>query len=211
MMWVIKLGGSLSNSKTLIKWLDMLSCFGKGQVVIVPGGGGFADQVRQAQQRWQFSDDIAHQMALLAMQQYGLMLSGMNSGFECASTTEDLNRIVNNAQVAIWLPQSDLLEIAGINQNWNVTSDSLAVWLAHEMRAAQLVVVKSVELASAPISSDWLVQQGIVDKAFAEFLRPTQFNTWICFRDDYKYIQRALCCKEEAILMGVSHVSRTPV
>ncbi len=143
-MWVIKLGGSLSNSKTLIKWLDILSRYGKGRVVVVPGGGEFADQVRQAQHRWQFSDDIAHRMALLAMQQYGLMLSGLNSGFECAATIEDLSRILTSARVAIWLPQSDLLENAGISPNWNVTSDSLAVWLAHEMRAAQLVIVKSV-------------------------------------------------------------------
>ena len=69
-MIVIKLGGSLAYSKTLIDCLNKIQQRYQGRaVIIVPGGGAFADQVRRAQQHWQFDDITAHHMAILAMQQ----------------------------------------------------------------------------------------------------------------------------------------------
>ena len=48
-MIVIKLGGSLSQAETLVNCLDRLEQHYKNEaVVIVPGGGAFADQVRLA-------------------------------------------------------------------------------------------------------------------------------------------------------------------
>jgi len=38
-MWVVKIGGSLASDELLACWLDSLSCYGGGEVVIVPGGG----------------------------------------------------------------------------------------------------------------------------------------------------------------------------
>ena len=75
-MIVIKLGGSLSQAETLVSCLDRLEQQYKDKpVVIVPGGGAFADQVRLAQGRWQFDDITAHRMAILAMQQMALKVS----------------------------------------------------------------------------------------------------------------------------------------
>ena len=72
-MWVVKLGGSLCEqapeTSPLRDWLDLLVCEGAGRVVIVPGGGKFADAVRGAQAQWCFDDLTAHNMALLAMSQ----------------------------------------------------------------------------------------------------------------------------------------------
>ena len=45
-MWVVKIGGSLSHDPMLRKWLVELCEVGGGRVVIVPGGGDFADKVR---------------------------------------------------------------------------------------------------------------------------------------------------------------------
>ena len=46
-MWVVKIGGSLSHDPALREWLTQLWEVGGGRVVIVPGGGDFADTVRQ--------------------------------------------------------------------------------------------------------------------------------------------------------------------
>ena len=51
-MIVLKLGGSLLSQATLVEFLDLARQYGKGQVVIVPGGGVFADQVRLTQKQW---------------------------------------------------------------------------------------------------------------------------------------------------------------
>ena len=69
-MLVVKLGGSLLGSPELAQWLNVLAKFSDGKVVIVPGGGLFANSVREAQQISNVSDAVAHQMALLAMDQY---------------------------------------------------------------------------------------------------------------------------------------------
>ena len=80
-LWVIKLGGSLWRNNSLPDWLSCLSdgaAAGK-QLCVVPGGGLFAEAVREAQQHWSFPDEAAHDMALLAMHQYGLMLESMSA------------------------------------------------------------------------------------------------------------------------------------
>ncbi|HCC82688.1 MAG TPA: delta 1-pyrroline-5-carboxylate synthetase, partial [Methylophaga sp.] len=74
-MYVVKLGGSLYHTAELKSWLTLLEQTALNEsVVIVPGGGPFADMVRQAQQLHKFDDQHAHHMAILAMAQYGLML-----------------------------------------------------------------------------------------------------------------------------------------
>ena len=73
-MWVVKIGGSLSRDPLLKRWLSELCDFGGGRVLIVPGGGGFADQVREHQAVWEFDDVAAHNMAVLAMAQHALLM-----------------------------------------------------------------------------------------------------------------------------------------
>ena len=73
---VVKLGGSLAFSDALRPWLDALSQCAR-HVVVVPGGGPFADAVRAAQPRMGFDDRAAHHMALSAMEQYGRALVGL--------------------------------------------------------------------------------------------------------------------------------------
>ena len=68
-MWIVKLGGSLGRDPVLKEWLDTLVALGSGRVVIVPGGGGFAEEVRDQQELWRFDDLAAHNMAVLAMAQ----------------------------------------------------------------------------------------------------------------------------------------------
>ena len=76
-MIVLKLGGSLLSSPALMQCLQLASQKGQGQLVIVPGGGVFADQVRLTQKKWQYDDKAAHYMAILAMQQMALLFQGL--------------------------------------------------------------------------------------------------------------------------------------
>ena len=85
-MWIVKLGGSLIGSPALKGWLDKLVQFGDGKVVIVPGGGLFADAVRNAQSKTGINDETAHQMALVAMDQYAALMAGLNPKLVLASS-----------------------------------------------------------------------------------------------------------------------------
>ena len=77
-MLIIKLGGSLYDTKELVLWLNLLTSEQIQQaIVIVPGGGPFADQVRLGQQTHQLGNSSAHHMALLAMAQFGILISDL--------------------------------------------------------------------------------------------------------------------------------------
>ena len=62
-MIVIKIGGSLFSSTHLKEWLRVIAKQSKHTIVIVPGGGPFADQVRAADQQWHLPEDHCHDMA----------------------------------------------------------------------------------------------------------------------------------------------------
>ena len=182
-MWVVKLGGSLGDADILQNWLEVLSGPGPERLVIVPGGGRFADQVRQAQQRWGFDDTTAHRMAILAMCQYGLMLIGLQPRLQGADTLEAITSLTDRSQVAVWLPHYRLLDKAGVTASWDITSDSLAAWLALALRAEHLVLIKSVTLDCSRMMAGELTASGVIDPAFERLAKQGAFSSWIYCRD----------------------------
>jgi aspartokinase-like uncharacterized kinase len=178
-MIVIKLGGSLSRTDALVDCLNAVEKNYQGRsVVIVPGGGAFADQVRLAQQHWQFDDTTAHHMALLAMQQMALMFKGLKPGFAIAPTVEAIQDQLDRKKTVIWSPDMIELDNAGIPASWDITSDSLAAWLAKMLSATDLILIKSVAI-EANLSLQQLAEQNIVDKAFCDFVAQAAFTVRI--------------------------------
>ncbi len=191
-MWVVKLGGSLAGYACLQQWLDVLACHGSGNLVLVPGGGRFAEQVREAQRRWRFSDAIAHRMALLAMEQFGWMLLGLRADLVPAASEADLHAALNRAQVPVWLPTEMVLAAGDVPQDWSISADSLAAWLAGRLEADDLVLVKAATVDVGTVSCEALQAQGIVDPALSEFTRGEKFRTWISHREDSELFRLAL-------------------
>jgi aspartokinase-like uncharacterized kinase len=134
-MWVVKLGGSLDDNPVLQDWLDALAHYGKGRTVIVPGGGMFADAVRNAQRRWHFGDVAAHHMAILAMQQMALMFHALNAELFLADGAAEIEAALRQGKVALWLPDYRYVDSIGIERSWRVTSDSLADGLSCALSA----------------------------------------------------------------------------
>ena len=161
---VLKLGGSLAASATLQSWLRTALACGRGRLVIVPGGGPFADEVRRLQRRMRLSDEVSHRMAILAMQQFGLAIESLAPGLEGADSRAAIERVLRRRRVAVWLPSRMLDRASDIRPGWDVTSDSLAAWLAERLRAQLLVVVKSCRIDSEDPRE--LARRRVVDEAF---------------------------------------------
>jgi aspartokinase-like uncharacterized kinase len=175
-MVIIKLGGSLSRSDTLVNCLNAVEKNYQGRaVVIVPGGGAFADQVRLAQQHWQFDDKTAHHMALLAMQQIALMFKGLKPDFTIAHTVATIQEQLSQQKTVIWSPDIIELDNAGIEASWDITSDSLSAWLAKTLSATELILIKSAAIDSS-LSLIQLAEQNIVDIAFCGFVAQASFK-----------------------------------
>ena len=175
-MIVVKLGGSLSKSDALIKSLNSIEQnYADQAVVIVPGGGAFADQVRLAQQRWQFDDNTAHRMAVLAMQQMALLIKGLKDDYSIACSVTDIPIQLQWQKIVVWSPDIVELDNAAIRASWDITSDSLAAWLAEAISASQLILVKSA-IIDENLSLQQLAEQAVVDKGFCDFVSQRTFK-----------------------------------
>ena len=184
-MIVIKLGGSLSRSEALINCLSSVQKKFQGRaVVIVPGGGAFADQVRLAQQRWQFDDKTAHNMAILAMQQMALLIKGLKDDFSIARSVTDIPKQLHRQKIVIWSPDIVELDNAGIQASWDITSDSLAAWLASTLSATELILVKSAKIDPGHSLVE-LAKQDIIDKGFCDFVMQASFKIQVINQQNF--------------------------
>jgi dihydroneopterin aldolase len=166
---IVKLGGSYAFSPQLEDWLDTVEACA-GHVVLVPGGGPFADAVLDAQQHMGFDDESAHRMALLAMEQYGCALASRRRGLTDAASPVAIRRTLRQGKVPVWWPSRMVLEAIDIPKSWDVTADSLAAWLAGIVGAKRVLLVKNIELPNRALRIDELVARGIVDPLFARYV-----------------------------------------
>ena len=127
--YVLKLGGSLIGSaKAIVSRLSELEAKGYS-FLVVPGGGPMADLVRGLFSKHNLSDEAAHWMAILAMEQYAYLLA---DGTGAALTTE----IANCVGVKILLPYYALKEDdSGLEHSWDYTSDAVAALVAVRLNA----------------------------------------------------------------------------
>lgn len=161
---VVKLGGSLGEGADLKRWARIVARAGR-PVVVVPGGGIFAEAVRSAQLRQRFADAAAHRMAILAMHQTALMLIALEPRFVAAETPSEMRAAWAQARIPVWLPLRMADRDPSIPTDWTITSDGLAARLAERLRAAALCLVKSRCVAPVATAAQ-LAGDGVVDRQF---------------------------------------------
>lgn len=181
---VVKLGGSFAFSAHLRAWIEAIAACA-GRVVIVPGGGPFADTVRSAQLKMGFDDRAAHDMAILAMEQYGRALASLDRRLSPADSTDAIRRDLDAERVPVWMPARMTRLANDIAPSWNLTSDSLAAWLAGTIGARRLFLVKHVEFHSRAVGCDDLAASGVVDKGLTRQLRISAVDAVVFGPSDY--------------------------
>ncbi|MEJ2394435.1 MAG: hypothetical protein P8Z77_06545 [Candidatus Thiodiazotropha sp.] len=72
-----------------------------------------------------------------------------------------------------------------IQHSWDVTSDSLAAWLARQLSADTLLLVKSVTLDSDSLTLESLMQHDVIDAHFGDFLKQSRAQGWIAAANAY--------------------------
>jgi dihydroneopterin aldolase len=164
---VAKLGGSLADSPHRKAWLVAFAA-ARNPLILVPGGGPFAQEVRLAQAIEGFDDVEAHRRALLAMERFGGILAAHSERFVLAASRAEIAAALEAGRIPVWRPRAMALAAPDIPASWDVTSDTLAAWLAGTLTAGRLLLVKSCDIA-APASLRTLAAQGIVDPLFPHF------------------------------------------
>jgi aspartokinase-like uncharacterized kinase len=141
---VVKIGGSLlRDAERLHQVLDAVADARKeSALLVVPGGGSFADTVRTMDRRIGLTDDAAHWMALLAMDQYAHLLHSRLPGATLVSTPAAVLAALSAGELPVLAPYRWLRDADPLPHSWDVTSDSIAAWIAGALGAPRLVLIK---------------------------------------------------------------------
>lgn len=163
---VVKIGGSLIDvAENVLLELESADA----NVLIIPGGGVFADTVRAEN----LDDDASHWKAIASMNRYGRFLSTF--GYEVVETLDFLESTTSKSitsksftsksnpsksfasksatskttsskstNLKILLPEKILRQNDPLPHSWDVTSDSIALWVAATLDAP-LLLIKSRE------------------------------------------------------------------
>lgn len=185
----------------LWRWLDFIANAAR-PVVLVPGGGAFADTVRSEQQRLGFSDEAAHYMAILAMHQTGtLLIDRQPARLVAASTEAELRGALGRGDIPVWMALAMTMSAPDLPRDWTVTSDGLAAWLALHLRIPEVWLVKSISPApDAALSA--LAANGVTDPVFAELVGRSGLSWRIFGPGDQPEMQGALAAPAGALPDG---------
>ncbi|GJD97402.1 amino acid kinase family protein [Methylobacterium iners] len=160
---VVKVGGSLTADEGRLR--AILGGLAGSDDVIVPGGGAFADAVRADQAALGYDDARAHRLALDAMTRMGERFLRLEPRLLSARSVA---ACALPGRTRVWDPAALKAGHPEIPESWDVTSDSLALWLATELGAARCLLLKSVDAPSGAGPAE-LSRLGLVDAAFPGF------------------------------------------
>jgi aspartokinase-like uncharacterized kinase len=187
---VLKLGGSQALGPHLTEWLAAIAAEA-GRVAVVPGGGPFADAVRAAQGVIGFDDAAAHDMALMAMAQFGRALQGLDRRFRPAGSIVAIRRALRERVVPVWSPER-MARAAKLPATWDLTSDSLAAWLAGAIGAGRLILVKHGCFPAEGVAIERLVADGVVDPLFPRYVEGSALTVSLARPGDATRLAEAL-------------------
>ncbi|MBL4885919.1 MAG: hypothetical protein JKY95_15480 [Planctomycetaceae bacterium] len=170
-----KVGGSLLGwagfPSRLQQFLDQLDA----PALLLMGGGGCADVVRQWDQVYNLGEEKSHQLAIESLSLTARLLVGLLPDAVLVCNQKQLDSAMSQKQVCVLDPKSwiDWFEPGSeieLPHHWDITSDSIALWLAAELGIDRLTLVKSVDL---PPETDWksASMSGLVDAGFPAMLQ----------------------------------------
>jgi aspartokinase-like uncharacterized kinase len=111
-------------------------------LLIVPGGGPFAEAVREVDHRLGLSSDATHWMAVLAMDQYAHLIADRLVRSALVVQRSEIVAALTSAKVPVLAPWRWLRKIDPLPHTWDVTSDSIAAWVAGRVGARHVVLIK---------------------------------------------------------------------
>jgi aspartokinase-like uncharacterized kinase len=131
-------------------------------LLVVPGGGPFADAVREIDERLRLTHDAAHWMAVLAMDQYAHLIASRLGHARLITEASEIAPALEQDAIPVLAPYRWLRDADPLPHSWDVTGDSISAWVASQVGAARLVLVKPTG-ASGP---------DVVDPCFNRVLPP---------------------------------------
>lgn len=156
---VVKVGGGLTRTAGALDAVAAaLAAAGRRhRIVVVPGGGPFADTVRAFDRGARLSADAAHWMAILGMDQYAHVLAERVQDAVLVEEPGGIAAAIGERGVAVLAPYRWMRAADVLPHTWEATSDSVAAYVAGALDAERLVLIKPIDGPAADL----------VDRSFA--------------------------------------------
>ena len=133
---VVKIGGSLfpNYAIELAKRLK-----GTGSLIVL-GGGEFANLIRKYDEEINFSEDANHWTAIDCMDIIAKLVNDKVESTKLAYTIDEANKVSDDGFTPIFVVSDFLKSEDPFECSWDVTSDSIAAYVAHLLNANLLIV-----------------------------------------------------------------------
>ena len=187
---VYKLGGSLLSCSDLAARLRAVFQQRPGdRSLIVVGGGAAADIVRDWSRVHALSEDAAHWLALRSLSLNRALVRNLlpearevSSRAAAESRWSEGNRPLL-LDVEACLREAESRDHSPLPHRWDVTSDSIAAWIAARWDADELVLLKSTSLP-AELTLDEAIRLELVDPFFRHLANEMPRVSWCNLRDE---------------------------
>ncbi|AEH06743.1 [5-(aminomethyl)furan-3-yl]methyl phosphate kinase [Methanothermococcus okinawensis] len=144
-MHLIKIGGSLTYyAKPLLNKLKRFSDEYEEKIIVVPGGGAFANVVRELNEKGGLNNRSSHKLATMSMDMMGIYFSEI-SNIKTADNLYDAKYILKNDNIVILLPSKIVLSTDELPCSWDVTSDSIGAHIARLLNLNSIIIATDVD------------------------------------------------------------------
>ncbi|MEM2205481.1 MAG: hypothetical protein QXF20_02045 [Candidatus Hadarchaeales archaeon] len=178
----MKVGGSLQEREEALKKVcSLLRLLSEDyDLVVVPGGGRMVETVRGLQRDLGFSEEVAHWMAILGMEAYGILLRELLR-WRCVTSLKEVKG------GTVFLPFLELRKEKKLERSWRLTSDSIAAWVCGKVECHTLVLVKGIEgireggRLRRVLTTKELREMGtnVVDPLLPDLLEKNRITCWV--------------------------------
>ncbi|MDR3063051.1 MAG: delta 1-pyrroline-5-carboxylate synthetase [Methanobrevibacter sp.] len=135
MEWVVKVGGSLFPKKAI----ELVKSLKNTKILIVVGGGEFANLIRKYDGEVEFSNDISHETAIDSMEIMAKLLNDKIDFTKIVYTIEEAKKASSDGFIPILIVSKLLKENDPLKHSWEVTSDSISAYIANLLKAKLLI------------------------------------------------------------------------
>jgi len=176
---IIKLGGSITERGTLKQIIQLgktlSSLFDHRQdFAIVPGGGLFAEFVRETQEKYGLDDEQAHWMAIQAMEQHAtLLMKFIPNSYLHDFSSKEFDSLTFD-KLPILRVMKYMRTESDLEKTWNSTSDAIATEIALKIKAKKIVFLKDID---GIVAKDKLVKKITIQELLELKTCPLDNNT----------------------------------
>ena len=133
--WVVKIGGSLFPEDAI----EVAKALKGTNSLIIIGGGEFANLIRKYDNLLNLSSEVTHKTAIDSMDILAKLLNDKLAFTEISYTVEEAISISNSNKIPIMICSDILKENEPFAHSWDVTSDSIAAYIASLLDAKFLI------------------------------------------------------------------------